>query len=54
MSSPPKSIGLEALSMDALTKMEREKITSLVVLDNQGRLCGVVHIHDILRHGLGL
>jgi arabinose-5-phosphate isomerase len=54
MSSPPKSITIDALSMDALTKMEREKITSLVVLDNQGALCGVVHIHDILRHGFGL
>jgi arabinose-5-phosphate isomerase len=54
MSSPPKAIGIEALSMDALTKMETEKITSLVVLDNQGGVCGIVHIHDIMRHGLGL
>jgi arabinose-5-phosphate isomerase len=54
MSSPPKAIGIEALSMDALAKMESEKITSLVVLDGQGTVCGLVHIHDILRHGLGL
>jgi len=54
MSSPPKAIGLDALSMDALAKMESEKITSLVVLDDQGGICGIVHIHDILRHGLGL
>ena len=40
--------------MDALAKMESEKITSLVVLDDQGVICGIVHIHDILRHGLGL
>jgi len=54
MSSPPKAIGIDALSMDALAKMESEKITSLVVLDDQGGICGIVHIHDILRHGLGL
>jgi arabinose-5-phosphate isomerase len=54
MSSPPKAIGVEALSMDALAKMESEKITSLVVLDDQEAVCGIVHIHDILRHGLGL
>jgi arabinose-5-phosphate isomerase len=54
MSSPPKAIGIEALSMDALAKMETEQITSLVVLDDQGSVCGIVHIHDILRHGLGL
>jgi arabinose-5-phosphate isomerase len=54
MSSPPKAIGIAALSMDALAKMEAEKITSLVVLDKQGTVCGIVHIHDILRHGLGL
>jgi arabinose-5-phosphate isomerase len=54
MSSPPRTIGVDALSMDALTKMETERITSLVVLDDQGGVCGLVHIHDILRHGLGL
>lgn len=54
MSSPPRSIGIEALSFDALTEMESRKITSLVVLDGHGTLCGVVHIHDILRYGLNI
>ncbi len=54
MSASPKSVGLKTLGMDALMEMERSRITSLVVLDEQGRLAGVLHIHDILRYGLDL
>jgi arabinose-5-phosphate isomerase len=54
MSTPPRTIGVDALGVDALTKMEEERITSLVVVDTKDNLVGVVHIHDILRYGLGL
>jgi arabinose-5-phosphate isomerase len=53
MSTPPRSIGIDALGMDALMEMERERVTALVVLDGD-RPAGVVHLHDILRYGLGL
>ena len=54
MSSPPKTISVEALGMDALMKMEEARITSLVVVDAEGSPVGVVHLHDVLRFGLGL
>ncbi|MGQ0645391.1 MAG: KpsF/GutQ family sugar-phosphate isomerase [Elusimicrobiota bacterium] len=54
MSTPPKSVQANALGMDALMIMEKARITSLVVLDDAGRLAGVLHLHDILRFGLGL
>ncbi|MGH9339394.1 MAG: KpsF/GutQ family sugar-phosphate isomerase [Acidobacteriota bacterium] len=54
MSAEPKTIRVGALGMDALMEMERERVTSLIVLDKQERPVGIVHLHDILRHGLGL
>lgn len=47
----PKSIGPDALATAALELMERHSITSLVVLERQ-RLVGVVHLHDLLKHGV--
>ncbi|MBI4396953.1 MAG: KpsF/GutQ family sugar-phosphate isomerase [Elusimicrobia bacterium] len=54
MSSPPKTIDVKSLGVDALMRMENSKITSLVVTDGHRRPVGVLHIHDILRYGLGL
>jgi arabinose-5-phosphate isomerase len=54
MSTPPRSIAVDEFGMDALMEMERERVTALVVLDAAGRAVGVVHLHDILRYGLGL
>lgn len=48
MSSSPHQIQENALAFDALALMESKKITSLVVSDAEGRMAGVVHLHDIL------
>lgn len=47
----PKSIGPDTLATAALELMERHSITSLVVLDGQ-TIRGVVHLHDLLKHGV--
>ena len=55
MSPKPKSINGDNLAIDALDIMEKFQITSLVVTDDQGRLAGVIHLHDLLGRGkLGL
>jgi arabinose-5-phosphate isomerase len=54
MSVPVRSVRVGTLSMDALVDMERERVTSLLVLDRADRPVGVVHIHDILRYGLNV
>jgi arabinose-5-phosphate isomerase len=51
MSKTPKTIPRNTLAMDALEIMNISKITSLVVSEND-EICGVVHLHDILRNGL--
>jgi CBS-domain-containing membrane protein len=32
--------------------MERYSITTLVVADTAKRIAGVVHLHDLLKHGI--
>lgn len=54
MSTPPKTIAVGKLGMDALVEMERERVTSLIVMNEDQVPVGIVHLHDILRHGLGL
>jgi arabinose-5-phosphate isomerase len=49
MSPHPKTIFEDELATVALAKMEEGKITSLVVVDKNGRMIGVVHVHDLWR-----
>jgi arabinose-5-phosphate isomerase len=52
MIKDPKTIQADALAAKALAVMERHSITSLVVPDGDGRLMGIIHLHDILRQGI--
>ncbi|PHQ80472.1 MAG: arabinose-5-phosphate isomerase [Coxiella sp. (in: Bacteria)] len=49
-----RTITPDFLAADALTLMRQNKITSLVVLNNQDDVVGVLHMHDILRAGITL
>ncbi len=51
MTRNPKSISPEALAADALALMERHLITVLPVIETDGQLVGVVHLHDLLGKG---
>ncbi len=50
MSPNPKQIDINELAVNAFNMMQKNKITSVVVLKD-GKYCGLVHIHDILREG---
>lgn len=52
MTKNPKTISAHVLAAEALSIMEKFKITSLVVTDPHQQPVGVVHIHDILRAGI--
>lgn len=45
----PSTIPPDALATEALRVMEEKKITSLPVVDSEGRLLGVIQIHDLWR-----
>lgn len=42
----------EWLAAEAVRLMEQYKITALLVVDAEDRLCGVIHMHDLLRAGV--
>jgi len=49
MTASPVTIGRALLAVQALAMMEQRKITSLVVVDAQARVEGVLHLHDLWR-----
>ena len=49
MTASPVTIGRTLLAVQALAMMEQRKITSLVVVDAQARVEGVLHLHDLWR-----
>lgn len=46
MTADPKTVGPDSLVADAVALFEDYKITSLFVVDDDGKPLGVVHIHD--------
>ena len=52
MHRSPKAIGESAILDAALAMMERYSITQLATLAADGRLVGVIHLHDILKSKL--
>ncbi len=48
----PRTIGADELASTALTRMEEWKITSLFILDENSRLSGALHMHDLLSAGI--
>ncbi|WP_325063316.1 KpsF/GutQ family sugar-phosphate isomerase [Halovulum marinum] len=54
MTPGPKTVRPDLLASEALARMNRDKITTLFVVDAGDRVPqGILHIHDCLRAGLG-
>ncbi|MHB8301604.1 MAG: KpsF/GutQ family sugar-phosphate isomerase [Acidobacteriaceae bacterium] len=47
MNRTPQTISPQEFAVEALRQMEERKITSLVVVDENGLVLGVVHLHDL-------
>ena len=47
MTKSPKTIGPDEFAAAALNLMEQRRITSLVVVDGDERIVGIVHLHDL-------
>ena len=52
MTRPCRSIGPRELAAEAVHLMETHRITSLPVVDDDGRLVGALNVHDLLRAGV--
>jgi len=49
MHANPRTISQDALAVEAAKLMETHKITSVLVVDESGLLCGVINSHDLMR-----
>jgi arabinose-5-phosphate isomerase len=47
MTGSPQTIAPDVLASEALTLMEKHRITSIIVVDPLRRVLGVVHLHDL-------
>lgn len=52
MSTKLLSVSATQRASDALEKMRQSKVTALVVMNTQKQLCGVLHMHDLIRAGI--
>jgi len=52
MSHNPKQIAATEYAVKALNLMRTNSITQLIVVDDEGRYSGIIHLHDILREGI--
>ena len=49
MTRNPVTVARTALAVEALRQLEQRRITSVVVVDEEQRVQGVVHLHDLWR-----
>jgi len=49
MHPQPHTVSPDALAVEAAERMEQHRITSVLVVDATGRLCGALNSHDLMR-----
>jgi arabinose-5-phosphate isomerase len=49
MRQAPRTVNADALAASAAELMEQHRIHSVLVVDNEGRLCGALNSHDLMR-----
>ena len=52
MTANPTSVSVDAIAAQALAVMEERQITALPVVDQDNRIQGIIHMHDLIRSGL--
>jgi arabinose-5-phosphate isomerase len=52
MSGNPIRISEQSLAADALRLMQECQITVLPVVNADSTVCGIIHLHDLIRAGL--
>ncbi len=52
MSPNPKTISITSLAVEALRLMEKHEISDLLIVDDERRPIGLIHLKDLLRAGI--
>jgi arabinose-5-phosphate isomerase len=53
MTANPKTVKMGSLAVEALSEMETFNISQLVIVDEMHKPAGMVHLHDLVKAGLG-
>jgi arabinose-5-phosphate isomerase len=48
----PKTINADELAVNALEKLRTHDISQLIVIDNNQKYLGILHLHDLVREGI--
>jgi arabinose-5-phosphate isomerase len=48
----PKAINADELAVNALEKLRTHDISQLIVIDNNQKYLGILHLHDLVREGI--
>jgi arabinose-5-phosphate isomerase len=52
MGHNPRTIGPDQLAVEAVEKMQHQKVNGLLVVDGSGKLVGALNMHDLLKAGV--
>ncbi|MCJ8313262.1 MAG: KpsF/GutQ family sugar-phosphate isomerase [Saccharospirillaceae bacterium] len=52
MQKKPSTISMETLAAQAMFQMEEKSISSLICVDAEQNIVGVIHLHDLIRAGV--
>jgi arabinose-5-phosphate isomerase len=52
MNSKPKTMNSNDMAIDALNKLENFGITQILVVDDNEKYMGIVHLHDLIKEGI--
>lgn len=52
MSLKPKTLGADAMAIDALNILENYGITQILVVDANKNYVGIIHLHDLIKEGI--
>jgi arabinose-5-phosphate isomerase len=52
MGENPKTVQQNAMAIEALEKLETNSITQILVVNEENKYVGVVHLHDLIKEGI--
>jgi arabinose-5-phosphate isomerase len=52
MSLNPKTLNIDAMAIDALNTLENFGITQILVLNEEKKYVGIIHLHDLIKEGI--
>ncbi len=52
MTKNPKTLNTDAMAIDALNTLENFGITQILVINDQKKYVGIIHLHDLIKEGI--